>query len=128
MREYTDTELRWEYEREYLVYSKPQFPDAFVSYDDFIRQYNAADIMSSACFTALSNWTGRMHSIDACYGAFSHRRDVTAIIIGIKAGNVPPPIILKAWGWRYHLMSGNTRLSIASTLMIPIDCKIIEVK
>lgn len=125
MRNYTPKELDWEYDREYLVYARPIFPDAFTSREDFQRKFDDAPFVSYHSLLRVGNFSGPFRTVNEVKLAMSHRRDVDRIIDGITAGTLPPPIILKSF-CHYHLMSGNTRLAVASAMGAQIDCKVID--
>jgi hypothetical protein len=126
MREYTPSELDWEYEREYLVYSCSRFPGLFVSREDFQRKLDAAPIIAYNRDLRLANFSGPYNTLDEVVAAHSHRRDVARIAGGIRSGTLPPPILICYAPQRYYVMSGNTRLSVASAVELPLECKVIH--
>lgn len=131
MRDYTTIEMDWEYSVEYLKYSRPSFPNAFASRDDFQVQYDAApcrpltlselrtlgNSMAHSGFGKDEAWVRR---------TFSHRRDVDRVMSQLRSRTYCPPIILERNG-RLHLMAGQTRLATAAALGITINVKIISV-
>jgi hypothetical protein len=132
MREYTVKEMDWEYEREYKVYSKPNFPDAFVSRDDFQAQYDAAPLKhlslselqhlgNSMAASGLNKGEAWVHK------TFGHRRDTKRILDAIKNGKTAPPIVLKTGSGNW-LMAGQTRLAAGLALGISIPVKQIAIR
>jgi len=131
MRDYTPSELDWEYGTEYLKYSRPAFPRAFRSREDFQAEYDAAPLChltekelfnlgnSMAC-TAVGRSEQWIHD------RFSHRRDTVKILAGLRAGTVPPPIVLQHERGM-HLMSGQTRLAAGLALGLIVPAKVIRV-
>lgn len=132
MREYTAKELDWEYNREYLVYSKPIFPEAFKSREDFQKQYEAAPIvhLSEQQLRALGNSmaAGGLGKNEAwVHQTFGHRRDSKAIIKELKSGKTAPPIVLQH-GDKMRLMAGQTRLAAGMALGKSVPVKLIKVR
>jgi phage-related protein (TIGR01555 family) len=131
MRDYTPKELDWEYGTEYLKYSKPRFPDAFASREDFQAKYDAAPVepLSEKELKQLGNSMaaqGLGQNEKWIHDTFSHRRDSARIIKEMKEGKTAPPIILKKDG-KLHLMAGQTRLATGAALGISVPAKIIDV-
>lgn len=131
MRDYTEKELDWEYEREYKVYSKPHFPDAFTSRADFQAKYDAAPLrhLSVEQLRDLGNSmaiSGLNRGDDWVHKTFSHRRDSARILGDLSGGKTAPPIVLKR-GNRLHLMAGQTRLAAGLSRGISVPVKLINV-
>lgn len=132
MRDYTTTEMNWEYEVEYKKYSFDRFPTAFASRHDFQAQYDAAQCrpLTDGEFANLGNsmaYSGKGRDEAWVRRTFSHRRDVDRVMTQLRTGEYCPPIILERNG-RLHLMAGQTRLATAAALGIVINVKIISVK
>jgi hypothetical protein len=132
MRDYTATEMDWEYNVEYLKYSFNGFPNAFASREDFQAQYDAAPcrVLTQAELYALDNsmaYSGYGRSERWVRATFSRRRDVDRVMTQLRSGTYCPPIILERNG-RLHLMAGQTRLATGAALGIPVNVKIISVK
>jgi hypothetical protein len=116
MREYSKSELDWEYHTEYEKYSKPSFPHAFTSREHFQHEYDKAPLhhMSHDEYHNLQNHTKYnvkkpedIHKEPYLAG----RRDTKRIEKDLLHGKTAPPIVLKHKGG-LHLMAGNTRLSV----------------
>jgi hypothetical protein len=131
LREYTPSEMDWEYDREYMRYTRPSFPDAFASREDFQAQYDAAPIVHLS-LEELHNLGNSMAS--AAYGRdrdwmeeeFGHRRDVGRIYDQMEEGGIPPPIVLQH-ETGLHLMAGQTRLAAALAVGKTMPVKLIPV-
>lgn len=138
MRDYTPTELDWEYGTEYEKYSKSFAPDAFSSREDFQKKYDATPLttLSDKEFHDLENTTGlsgiatfnapeagKIKHVKSIIGA---RRDVNRIIDDMDNGKTAPPIILKKDG-ELRLMAGNTRLITAAAKGINLPVKVMDV-
>ena len=134
LREYTPKEMDWEYDREYMRYTRPSFPDAFASREDFQAQYDAAPIVHLS-LEELHNLGNSMAS--AAYGQpsprewmeeeFGHRRDVGRIYRQMEGAGIPPPIVL-AHETGLHLMAGQTRLAAALAEGKTMPVKLIPVQ
>ena len=132
MRDYAPKELDWEYDREYGVYMKGRFPDAFTSRDDFQAKYDAAPLehLSIGELRGLGNSmaaSGLNKGEKWVHQTFGHRRDATRILKDLKTGKTAPPIVLKANG-KLTLMAGQTRLAAGLALGRSVPVKIISVQ
>lgn len=131
MRDYTEKELDWEYEREYKVYSKPHFPTAFSSRADFQEQYDRAPLRHLT-LEELRNLGNSMAASGYKKGeawvhkTFSHRRDTKRILDDMKNKRTAPPIILQRGG-KLWLMAGQTRLATGLALGRSIPAKVIPI-
>jgi hypothetical protein len=131
MRDYTASELDWEYEVEYLKYSKGAFPDAFSSREDFDKKLKAAPLvyLTNDEMDKLGNSmaaAGRGKGEQWVHDTFSHRRDSKRIVDEMKNGKTSAPIILKD-GNKMRLMAGQTRLATGQALGIQVPAKVIDV-
>jgi hypothetical protein len=131
MRDYTAKELDWEYEVEYLKYSKGAFPDAFTSREDFQTKLDAAPLvyLDQKQMRELGNSmaaSGTSKGEQWVHDTFSHRRDSKRIIDEMKNGKTSAPIILKS-GNKLRLMAGQTRLATGQALGIQVPAKVIDV-
>lgn len=132
MRSYTTTEMDWEYNVEYLKYSLPSFPNAFINRKHFDASYDEA-VCRELTGEELANlgnsmaYAGKGRDEAWVRRTFSHRRDVDRVMTQLRSGEYCPPIILERNG-RLHLMAGQTRLATAAALGIAINVKIISVK
>jgi hypothetical protein len=135
MREPTEPELRWEYDREYGVYAQPEYHGAFKDWEDFKNRYNKAPLThipdqehhninySSASGVLNTPPQHRMQTVKQIIGK---RRDVDKIADGIQNGKIPPPIYLRRNG-RLRILAGNTRTITGIALGKSIPSKIIDV-
>jgi ParB-like chromosome segregation protein Spo0J len=131
MRDYAPKELDWEYDVEYKKYSRPLFPKAFSSREDFQKKYDAAPTrpLNEQEFRKLGNSmasSGIGKSEDWVHKTFSHRRDSARILKDLKEGETAPPIVLQH-GKHLHLMAGQTRLAAGAALGISVPVKVINV-
>ena len=131
MRDYSPKELDWEYDVEYLKYSKPAFPNAFSSREDFEQKLDAAPLVhlsdeqmrtlgNSMAYQAKNKGEAWLHK------TFSHRRDSKRIVDTLKNGETAPPIVLKS-GNKLHLMAGQTRLAAGLAIGKQVPAKVIDV-
>lgn len=132
MRDYIASEIQWEFDVEYLKYSRPVFPDAFASFGGFLRAYKEAPlaVLTDWQLRNLGNsmaWQGVNRGEWWVHHAFAHRRDTRAILSGIKEGMIPPPIVLQHSGDYFHLMSGQTRLAAGMALGLSVPVKLIQI-
>lgn len=138
MREYTPSELDWEYQREYVELSKGLFPNAFKDRADFQQQYDAAPLrvltlkeLKNLEYATLGGvlGTGRSQEkmIQNVMDVAGHRRDVPKIMEAIKSGQTAPPIVLRHDdGMR--ILGGNTRLMSALALGKNMPVKVIDIR
>lgn len=127
MRDYTTDELRWEYENEYVKRAWKIWPKAFRDFDHFVESYHAAPLTAVNPRTQpLSNFSGPYEDPVEVIACMSHRRDVHAILRGFDDDLLPPPLLINRRYGDWWVMSGNTRLSVASALRYEIKCKIME--
>lgn len=139
MREYSPSELDWEYGTEYEKYTKPiaGFEDAFKDRADFQRKYDAAPLrhLTARQLENLDYGTvgpvirakpgvDKMSMVRDMIGT---RRDVEGIRKGIESGTTAPPIVLiHENGLR--LLGGNTRLMTGVALGKSIPVKMIDLR
>jgi hypothetical protein len=130
VRDYTPKELDWEYNVEYGKYTKPKFPNAFTSRDDFQQQYDAAPLrpLTTQEVKGLGNSmaaSGIGKDAQWVHDTFGHRRDTKRILGELNTGTAPP-IVLKD-GDKLHLMAGQTRIAAGLAMGRPLAVKIIDV-
>lgn len=129
MRDYTTEELEWEYTNEYVKRAWKIWPLAFHDFAAFVAAYHNAPIkLIDARLTRLSNFSGPYDYLRDVAAVMSHRRDVQRIIDGFNAGSLPPPLLIHTHAHSLWVLSGNTRLAVASAIPGDIECKIMEVK
>jgi hypothetical protein len=129
MRDYTTEELEWEYHNEYVKRAWKIWPHMYRNFAEFVIGYHKAPIkLIDARFTRLNNFSGPYEDCMQVVQAMSHRRDVHRIIRGIETNNLPPPLLIGRTDHQYYVMSGNTRLAVASAMRCDIACKILEVR
>jgi hypothetical protein len=131
MREYTPKELDWEYEREYKVYMKGRFPDAFTSREDFQKKYDASLLRH----LTIEELQGLHNSMAASgmgkdekwvHSTFGHRRDTKRILAALTSGQTAPPIVLQS-GNKLTLMAGQTRIAAGLAVGKIVPVKVINV-
>lgn len=129
-RDYTPKELDWEYEVEYLKYSRPSFPIAFASRGEFQAAFDAAPLVTLVD-DDLRNVRNSMAYLAKgrnetwLQGTFSHRRDVDRIVRDLREGETAPPILLRDENGLW-LMAGQTRLACGLALGIDVPVKVIQ--
>lgn len=138
MREYSPSELDWEYQREYVELSKNLFPNAFKDRADFQKQYDNAPLrvltakeLKNLEYATLGGvlGTGRSEAqmIQNVMDVAGSRRDVPKIMESIKSGQTAPPIVLRHdEGMR--ILGGNTRLMSALALGKNMPVKVIDIR
>lgn len=130
--------MDWEYDREYLTYSKPSFPNAFKSREHFQKEYDNApmrhltpheskNLGNSNLSHVYSHRGDKESKTKLVRNIIGKRRDVDSIWNNIHNGKTTPPIILKHENG-LHLMAGNTRLICGAAHNINIPAKIIDVR
>lgn len=146
MRDYTPSELDWEYNKEYLEYGKHALPDnAFTSRGDFQQKFDAAplvhlskrDFMNLNYSTAMSYLAmgadkGGPQALGRLQDSFGHRRDVGRIKTDLLEGQTAPPIVVR-WEDEYgdtqtRLLAGNTRLSVGAAHGLNVPVKMIDLR
>lgn len=138
MREYSPSELDWEYEKEVLEYA-PQFVrDAFADRTDFQRQYDMAPLrvlsqkeLKNLEYATIGGLLGPNQTVadkvQKVFDAAGHRRDVPKIMETIRSGQTAPPIVVKHDdGMR--ILGGNTRLMSALALGKNMPVKVIDIR